>query len=51
MRVLERWKEFSADPFFRAQFEDEELVELSRRIFGDLDGTRGLAAVGLGGGR
>lgn len=51
MKVFERWKEFSADPFFRAQFEDEELVDLSRRLFGEIEGTDRLAAAGLGGER
>jgi hypothetical protein len=48
MKVLERWKEFSEDQFFRAQFEDEELVDLSRRIFGEIDGTRRLHGVRQG---
>lgn len=46
MRVLERWMEFSDDPFFRAQFEDEELVDLSRRIFGEMEGIRRLTGSG-----
>lgn len=45
MQVLERWRGFSEDPFFRAQFEDEELVDLSHRIFGEIEGTRRLTGV------
>lgn len=39
MPVFDRWREFSADPFFRAQFEDRELVDLAARLFGDVEGT------------
>lgn len=45
MQVLERWKGFADDPFYRAQFEDEELVDLSRRIFGEIEGTHLLTTV------
>ncbi|HEY7575524.1 MAG TPA: hypothetical protein VIB08_10200 [Thermoanaerobaculia bacterium] len=48
MKVLERWKEYAEDRFFRAQFEDEELIELSRRIFGEIEGTSRLTAVRKG---
>ena len=46
MKVLERWKEYEEDPFFRGLFDDEELVELSRRIFGEVEGTARLASRG-----
>jgi hypothetical protein len=49
MRVLDRWREFSTDPFFRAQFEDEELIALSARLFGEIHGTRHLVGAGRGG--
>jgi hypothetical protein len=39
MKVLERWKDYVDDEFFRAQFTDPELLELSERIFGPLPGT------------
>lgn len=42
MAVLERWRHFIDDPDYLAAF-DEETVELSRRIFGDL--TQGSAFV------
>jgi hypothetical protein len=35
MKVLERWRHFIDDPEYLAAF-DEETVELSRRIFGDV---------------
>ena len=35
MKVLERWRVFEDDPHYAAAF-DEETVELSRRIFGDI---------------
>ncbi len=34
MRVLERWKQYRADPEYRGLFEDIRLVELSEAIFG-----------------
>ena len=46
MKVLERWKEYEEDPFFRALFADEELVELSRRVFGEIEGTERLSGTG-----
>lgn len=45
MAVLERWKEYADDPFYRAQFEDEDLVDLARRVFGQIEGTRRLTGV------
>jgi hypothetical protein len=38
MHVQDRWKIYAADRLFRSFFEDAELVELSRRIFGDIPG-------------
>lgn len=35
MKVLERWKHFRYDPVYRLVF-DEEMRDLSRRIFGDI---------------
>jgi hypothetical protein len=40
MKVLERWKEFARDPFFRSLIEDQELVDLSVQIFGEIQGVR-----------
>ena len=37
MKVLERWRVFENDPRYAAAF-DEETVDLSRRIFGDITG-------------
>jgi hypothetical protein len=39
MKVLERWKTYAGDPFFRRLVDDEELVSLSERAFGSLAGT------------
>ncbi len=36
MQVLERFRHFLDDPFYRAIFDDVELLELSRRAFGEL---------------
>jgi hypothetical protein len=46
MAVMDRWREYADDPFFRAQFEDPELVELAHRIFGEIEGTRRLSEIG-----
>ncbi|MEE4270514.1 MAG: hypothetical protein V2I67_02495 [Thermoanaerobaculales bacterium] len=37
MKVLERWRVFEDDPRYAAAF-DDETVELSRKIFGDITG-------------
>lgn len=42
MKVLERWKTFKDDPFYRSLFKDNELIELSNRIFGRIPGTEKL---------
>lgn len=39
MKVLERWKEFAEYPLFRSLVEDEELVDLSARLFGEIEGV------------
>jgi hypothetical protein len=39
MKVLERWKHYARDPFYRTLVQDDELVELSTRIFGPLPGA------------
>ena len=44
--MLERWKEYEGDPFYRALFGDEELVELSRQVFGEIEGTERLSGAG-----
>lgn len=33
MKVLERWKVFKDDFFYKSLFEDRELLELSKMIF------------------
>lgn len=37
-----RWRKYSEDPFFRKIFSDNELVMLSRKIFGEIPGTAAL---------
>ena len=44
MKVLDRWRVYADDPLFVCLFEDEELVELSERVFGRLAGTERLLA-------
>jgi hypothetical protein len=39
MRVLERFRHFEQDAFFRAIFDDAELLDLSRRAFGHVPGS------------
>lgn len=39
MDVLERWRHFVGDPFYRAIFEDPEIWSLSDRAFGPLPGA------------
>jgi hypothetical protein len=39
MNVLERWRIFSDDLFFKSLFQDAELQDLSERIFGKIPGT------------
>jgi len=36
MKVLERWKEFETDEFYKNIFQDEEVAALSKEIFGDI---------------
>lgn len=43
MQVLERYRHFLDDPFYRAIFEDAELRALSQRAFGALSAERALA--------
>ena len=44
MKVMERWREYQHDEFFCALFQDEELWDLSRRLFGEMKGTTVLRA-------
>ena len=37
--VLERWKKFKSDKKYLKIFKDEELIDLSIKIFGDIPGT------------
>ena len=37
MKVLERWRRFSGDAFYRSLFRDEELLDLSRALFGEME--------------
>lgn len=39
MRTHERWRALADDPEYRDALRDEELADLSRRIFGDIEGT------------
>ncbi len=39
MRVMERWKLFERDPRYRSFFADEEIWDLSERLFGHIEGT------------
>lgn len=39
MKVLERWKFFKDYPFYRDIFKDKELIGLSNKIFGPMEGT------------
>lgn len=39
MKVLERWKNFVDDGFYRRLFRDGELIELSNMVFGEVPGT------------
>jgi len=42
MKVLERWKHFTDHKLYRNIFKDRELVELSNKIFGPLQGAETL---------
>lgn len=42
MKVMERWKHFEEDPFYRELFLDSEVAELSEKIFGHIPGTENL---------
>lgn len=46
MKVLERWKHFTDDEFYRSIFADDELVALSNEVFGVIPGTEGLLIKG-----
>jgi hypothetical protein len=39
MKVLERWKNYATDRFFRHLVQDRELIDLSLQIFGPLPGS------------
>lgn len=39
MNVLERWKNYLEDPFFKSLFKDKMIIELSEKIFGAIPGT------------
>ena len=39
MKVLERWKVMKDYPFYRDIFKNNEIVELGRKIFGEIPGT------------
>lgn len=39
MKVLDRWKVFGDYPFYRSIFQDKELLELSNKIFGKIEGV------------
>jgi hypothetical protein len=39
MQVLQRWKDFSDHFFYKMIFDDKELLDLSEKIFGDIEGT------------
>jgi len=39
LHVLDRWRHYAEDKRYRRLFRDKELVELSERIFGHIDGT------------
>jgi len=43
MKVLDRWKVFVDNPFYREIFRNKEIIRLSRKIFGELDGTKALS--------
>ncbi len=40
MGVLERWSQYVDDPVYVAQFQDDELWDLSGSIFGEIPGTQ-----------
>jgi len=42
MRTGERWRQFADDPDYLAAIRDEEVLDLSARIFGDVAGTAAL---------
>ncbi len=39
MKVFERWKHFQEDPLYRKIFEDQEVWDLSNKVFGEIPGT------------
>ncbi|MBW3019670.1 hypothetical protein KY334_00065 [Candidatus Woesearchaeota archaeon] len=39
MKILERWKNFIDNEFYKNIFKDKELIELSNKIFGEIAGT------------
>jgi hypothetical protein len=42
MQVLDRWRKYTDDPFYRNLFADPEVWQLSHRIFGSIPGTEEL---------
>ena len=38
MKVMERWKLYKNIPFYRSIFKDDELMSLSKKIFGKIEG-------------
>jgi hypothetical protein len=44
MNVLTRWKMFQEDREFCSLFKDLELIELSKQIFGMIEGTEAFIA-------
>jgi len=44
MKVLERWKKFEDNQFYRDIFKDKKLIEISNKIFGEIPGTKKLNA-------
>lgn len=48
MKVAERWTHYAEDADYLAIFDDSELLDLSRRIFGDLPGTETIANAAAG---
>jgi hypothetical protein len=39
MKLFERWKVVRDDPVYRGRFQDQEIIELSEEIFGQIPGT------------
>ena len=43
MQVLDRWRTYKDDPFYRNLLKDPEVWQLSQRIFGNIPGTEELS--------